>query len=65
LPQKVLLPIPCNLDTYDANLVALPIERTEEFLGLLGQKQGKFEESERGIRGGIQLARVTRRLWQD
>jgi FkbM family methyltransferase len=36
--KGALLPIPCNLETYDANLVALPIERTEEFLGLLGQK---------------------------
>ena len=36
--KGALLPIPCNLDTYDANLVALPIERTEEFLSLLGQK---------------------------
>ena len=36
--KGVLLPIPCNMETYDANLVALPIERTEEFLSLLGQK---------------------------
>lgn len=36
--KGALLPIPCNLETYDANLVALPVERTEEFLGLLGQK---------------------------
>lgn len=36
--KGALLPIPCNLETYDANLVALPIERTEEFLSLLGQK---------------------------
>jgi len=36
--KGALLPIPCNLETYDANLVALPIERTEEFLSLVGQK---------------------------
>ena len=36
--KGALLPIPCNLEAYDANLVALPIERTEEFLSLLGQK---------------------------
>ena len=36
--KGALLPIPCNLETYDANLVAFPIERTEEFLSLLGQK---------------------------
>lgn len=36
--RGALLPIPCNLETYDANLVALPAERTEEFLSLLGQK---------------------------
>lgn len=36
--KGALLPIPCTLETYDANLVALPIERTEEFLSLLGQK---------------------------
>ena len=36
--RGALLPIPCNLETYDANLVALPIERTKEFLSLLGQK---------------------------
>jgi len=34
----MLLPISCDRETYDANLVALPVERTEEFLGLLGQK---------------------------
>jgi hypothetical protein len=32
------LPISCREQTYDANLVALPLERTEEFLSLLGQK---------------------------
>lgn len=36
--KGALLPISCKEDTYDANLVALPAERTEEFLGLLGQK---------------------------
>lgn len=28
-------------ESYDANLVALPVERTEEFLGLLGQRLGR------------------------
>jgi len=36
--KGALLPISCKEDTYDANLVALPIERTEEFLSLLGQR---------------------------
>jgi FkbM family methyltransferase len=36
--KGALLPISCDQETYDANLVALPVERTEEFLGLLGQK---------------------------
>jgi FkbM family methyltransferase len=36
--KGALLPISCDQDSYDANLVALPVERTEEFLGLLGQK---------------------------
>ena len=36
--KGALLPIPCNEENYDANLVALPLERTEEFLELLGQK---------------------------
>lgn len=36
--KGALLPIACNEETYDANLVALPVERTDEFLGLLGQK---------------------------
>jgi FkbM family methyltransferase len=36
--KGALLPISCNEETYDANLVALPIERTQEFLSLLGQK---------------------------
>jgi FkbM family methyltransferase len=36
--KGALLPISCNQESYDANLVALPAERTEEFLGLLGQK---------------------------
>jgi hypothetical protein len=29
--KGALLPIPCSLEPYDANLVALPIERTEDF----------------------------------
>lgn len=36
--KGALLPISCEHETYNANLVALPVERTEEFLGLLGQK---------------------------
>ena len=36
--KGALLPISCNQESYDANLVALPAERTVEFLGLLGQK---------------------------
>jgi FkbM family methyltransferase len=36
--KGTLLPISCDQETYNANLVALPVERTEEFLGLLGQK---------------------------
>jgi FkbM family methyltransferase len=36
--KGALLPISCDEETYDANLVALPRERTEEFLNLLGQK---------------------------
>ena len=36
--KGALLPISCDQETYDANLVALPVERTEEFLSLLGQK---------------------------
>jgi hypothetical protein len=36
--KGALLPISCLEQTYDANLVALPVERTEEFLNLLGQK---------------------------
>jgi FkbM family methyltransferase len=36
--KGALLPISCDQETYDANLVALPVERTEEFLGLLGQE---------------------------
>lgn len=36
--KGALLPISCDQGKYDANLVALPVERTEEFLGLLGQK---------------------------
>lgn len=36
--KGALLPISCDQESYEANLVALPVERTEEFLGLLGQK---------------------------
>ncbi len=36
--KGALLPISCNEESYDANLVALPVERTGEFLNLLGQK---------------------------
>ena len=36
--KGALLPISCHEQTYDANLVALPVERTEEFLNLLGQR---------------------------
>ncbi len=36
--KGALLPISCDEETYDANLVALPVERAEEFLSLLGQK---------------------------
>ena len=36
--KGALLPISCNQDSYDANLVAFPEERTKEFLGLLGQR---------------------------
>jgi FkbM family methyltransferase len=36
--KGALLPISCDQESYDANLVALPVERTEEFLNLLGQK---------------------------
>jgi FkbM family methyltransferase len=36
--KGALLPISCDQATYDANLVALPVERTEELLALLGQK---------------------------
>jgi len=36
--KGALLPISCDQETYDANLVALPVERTEEFLRLLGQR---------------------------
>jgi FkbM family methyltransferase len=35
--KGALLPISCDQESYDANLVALPVERTEEFLGFLGQ----------------------------
>lgn len=33
-----LLPISCEQETYDTNLVALPAERSEEFLHLLGER---------------------------
>lgn len=36
--KGALLPISCDQEEYHANLVALPVEREEEFLGLLGQK---------------------------
>jgi hypothetical protein len=36
--KGALLPISGHEQTYDANLVALPVERIEEFLSLLGQK---------------------------
>ncbi len=36
--KGALLPISCRQETYDANLVALPAERTKEFLHLLGQE---------------------------
>lgn len=36
--KGALLPINCGQASYDANLVALPLEREEEFLELLGQK---------------------------
>jgi FkbM family methyltransferase len=35
--KGALLPVNCEQESYDANLVALPAERTKEFLGLLGQ----------------------------
>jgi len=36
--RGALLPISCDEETYDANLVALPAERAAEFLSLLGQE---------------------------
>ena len=36
--KGALFPISCDQETYDANLVALPVERKEEFLSLLEQK---------------------------
>jgi FkbM family methyltransferase len=36
-PGGRLEPISCGQDSYDANLVALPAERTEEFLALLAE----------------------------
>ncbi len=34
-------PVSPDAETYDANYVALPCEREEEFLGLLAEKQGR------------------------
>jgi FkbM family methyltransferase len=36
--KGALLPISCEQERYDANLVALPVEREKEFLSLLGQR---------------------------
>jgi FkbM family methyltransferase len=36
--KGAVLPVSCHQESYDANLVALPVERAEEFLNLLGQK---------------------------
>jgi len=36
--KGALLPISCDQESYDANLVALPVERAKEFLRLLGQE---------------------------
>lgn len=36
--KGALLPISCDQESYDANLVAFPSERAEEFLSLLGQR---------------------------
>ncbi len=36
--KGMLLPISCEQESYEANLVALPVERTQEFLRLLGQE---------------------------
>jgi len=36
--DEALAPIPAISKRYDANPVALPVERKQEFLGLLGQK---------------------------
>ena len=36
--NDALLPISCDQERYNANLVALPVERTEEFLSFVGQK---------------------------
>jgi len=35
--KGALLPVSCDQETYDANLVALPAERRDEFMSLLGQ----------------------------
>lgn len=47
--KGALLPVNCEQELYDANLVALPAERTKEFLGLLGQAWGSDETA--GKRG--------------
>jgi hypothetical protein len=36
--KGALPPISCDQKSYDANLVALPVERTTEFLSSLGQR---------------------------
>src|SRR5207245_472560 len=36
--KGALVPISCDQASYDANLVALPVERVEEFFSLLGQQ---------------------------
>src|SRR5256886_4843184 len=36
--KGALVPISCDQASYDANLVALPVERVEEFFSLLGQR---------------------------
>jgi len=38
--KGALLPISCDQESYDANFVALPVERAKEFLSLLGQEEG-------------------------
>jgi FkbM family methyltransferase len=36
--KGALLPVSCEQQHYDANLVALPVERAEEFLSVVGQR---------------------------